>query len=483
MVVMPGIFIASKNGIMQRIKKHIVTFGTAWVVILLLWGLAPAAADVSIPDQMVFDLINQYRQAPYDHAVSLGFDPAVLESKGILPDTQFPPYVLDEELCAAADDANDRASAPETAPVPPAPVRQQMVETGAILTFANFIPAQVAGNFFVENLFQSELEAGEFQYILSDTLTHAGVSLTTGTAAGRNAWLFSLMLGNTVRTTDIQVLNLVNQIRSEPGLIPFYLPMEPQSTLFRKWQIYFLQTLQFDPMFFNDRLYACARADVLDTGENSPDDATMDFDVADQDPVDPRDAYADMCSRSVSVASFWQNLADVQPVTDLFTFLLRNEISTWPHSAVIFSSLYSEGGAYFSVVEGEPIDAGDPQGTIKYPGAGVVSLYAGSGDMPSESSSSDRIYGVLFDDHDGNGVYAIGEEMTGHPVHVYDENLTLVTTVLSDNAGHFYLTLESGRYWLFETNNGEQDIRRRIFLDKDQFVKMGFSPPEPQLVP
>jgi hypothetical protein len=66
---------------------------------------------------------------------------------------------------------------------------------------------------------------------------------------------------------------------------------------------------------------------------------------------------------------------------------------------------------------------------------------------------------------------------------VYDETLTLVTTVYSDNAGHFYLTLESGRNWLFETKHGEQIVQQRIYTDGDRFVKMGFSTADSQPLP
>ncbi len=427
-----------------------------WGIIglIIISCLAPATgwAGFKPTDQFVFDLINQFRAAPFDKAVSMGYDPAFLYALGITPESALPPYVPDEQLRLAASENNDKV----LNPAPPAallmPERTRMKETGSVLTFSNFLPIETAGSIFVRNLFNDELNSGQFELILSETMTHAGTSVVTGVVNGSNAWLFNLVVGSSVNVRDMQVLHLINQVRTETALIEQYIPSDLVTLIRYNWQLYYLLKFDFHPLFMDEFLYWSA-------GESAAG--------IEQEGIYPGDYF-----QNSTVTGAWEDIAAADPVTDLFSALLSKEFSTWPFSASVFSNRYRLAGTALLFQTGESFDTG------------ILSFSAGS-DLPAVPDSGftapARIYGLLFLDRDGNGIYSPGEEMAGHPVLVYDETLIPAAAAVTDNSGYFTLTLESERYWIFTAQDGDQVAHREILLHGNQFVKLGFVPPTPPL--
>lgn len=485
----------------------------AWAA-AALWvaGLAgAAAADTGASGRQVLDRINQYRQTPYAHAVALGYDPGHLETIGILPDTRFAPYQTDDTLSLAASQANALAISPETPadqdsenenPVnPDTSGRQQVVQTEAVLTFSNFIAGEIAAVLFAENLLKTELNTGVFEYVLASGFSHAGASVDPGVRDGRNAWFSTLMLGTPARIRDMQMLNLINQVRAEPGLAETYLSAGLDTLFQENQQIYLLPTLRFQPLFLDNLLFELAQADVLTPYAVSfgPDNR-MILNIESGEKTWPGEWFQIM-----TAAGSWETMDEVRPVTDLFTALLYQELSGWPYDAVIFSNHYTEAGAYVHLDTDESSETGETTGLETVfesrvrSGSGVVSLCAGSaapvpetvfpgaGSVPFPGTV--RIYGLVFIDHDQNKLYSPGEELAGETVDVYpvagypgltsdgpvSEPAYRVTT---DNAGHFSLSLEPGQYWVFETWKQEQVSRRTLYIDTDRFVKMSFFPPD-----
>ncbi len=178
---------------MKKIHIYIACLITG--ITMIVAGIGSAKADVDTPGVIVFDLINQYRTSPYAHAIALGYDPFYLAEMGILPETRFEPYILDENLCMIAGDANDRAKVASADTAPVGADSQKMIQTGAILAFSNFIPAETAATLFVQNLMKNELDTGEFQYVFSTMFRRAGVAMDPGILDGRNTWFSTLVLG------------------------------------------------------------------------------------------------------------------------------------------------------------------------------------------------------------------------------------------------------------------------------------------------
>ncbi len=421
------------------------------ISLILIGCLMPdtGRAGFKPTDQYVFDLINEYRAAPFDKAVALGYDPAALYALGITPETALPPYVPDDELCLSASQNNDHTLNPDLPGASVLAKRTRMKETGSVLTFSNFIPIETAGTIFVQNLFKDELDSGQFEFILSDTMTHAGTSVVTGVVNGSNAWLFNLAVGTGITVRDMQVLHLINQVRDDAALIEQYVPSDLVTLFQFNWQLYYLLKFDFHPLFMDEFLYWTA-------GESA---AGIEHDEG----IYPGDYF-----QNTIVTGSWEDMASADPVTDLFSALLSKEFSTWPFSASVFSNRYRLAGTALLFQDGESFDTG------------VLSFSAGS-DLPAEPDSGftapASVYGLLFQDQDGNGIYSPGEEMAEHPVMVYDETLIPAARAVTDNSGYFTLTLESERYWIFAAQDGDRVTYREIHMLGNQFVKLGFAPP------
>jgi hypothetical protein len=470
-----------------------ITFLTTVVILVLTCRILPGLADTNSSGALVLDLINQYREEPYAHGITLGYDPLTLEAIGILPDTRFDPYEADDILNQAAAAANTHATSSEPEVTDSIQFDwYQIAQTEAVLTFSNFIPGETAANLFAENLLKNELNSGEFNFVFASDYSYAGASVDPGIQDGLNAWFFNLMLGSSARVRDMQMLNLINQVRAEPESISVYISGDLATLFQENQQIYLLPTLQFQPMFFDGVLYELAEADVLTPEALSfgPDSRwVLTTDGGGK-------TWPGEWFQSLTAAASWENMDETRPVIDLFMALLFNELSVWPYNALIFSNHYTEAGAFvFSdTVETTESELELPETEdVESGGSGLVTLCAGSA-FPASSlnlgeelvSEDARIYGLLFLDQDEDSFYSPGEELAGETVDVYpltgengmsyDFNVESAFSLITDNAGHFFLSLESGRYWVFETWKNGQVSRRTIYVDGDQFVKMSFSP-------
>lgn len=513
--------------IMKRARTYTNKIA-AGLVLLAAFFITPAAADSTARDMFVFDLINQYRAAPFAHAVALGYSPAVLQEVGIGPETVFAPYALDRELSedAAAANARESAADPEAEPIPP--VRRQMARTSSVFSFSHFMPMETAGHIFVQNLFKNELDTGDFQYILSDAYPYAGTSADPGVVADTrmNAWFLSLTLGSFERVSEMQMLNLINQVRANPPLTQFFLQTDSSLLFQQNAHLYQLPKMQFSPLFSDEILQQWARADADMSGPSEEDKVRTDVDGSGADeavppsdaaapqaadpgqdtlvPADFEESYPGEFFQTATVAASWEDMTTARPVADLFSALLYTELTTWPYGAVVFSNRYTQAGVAINLET--PLE--NPLETPENSGTGILSVYAGSfidwsqiadqtdaenlqlvpegtdaPDLLPDDAESPlvRIYGLLFSDHDDDLVYSPGEEAAQHTVSVYEmaEQPVLVSTVVTDNAGHFSLSLTPGRQWYFEAEKDGQIAWRLVPVEKDQFVKMFFSPPYP----
>ncbi len=214
--------------------------------------------------------------------------------------------------------------------------------------------------------------------------------------------------------------------------------------------------------------------------------------------------------QEMTAAVSWADMNEARPVRELFTALLLQELAVWPYNAVIFSNYYTEAGPFVHLYTDDSPDTGDGTDLETDPesptqsGSGVVTLCTGSAAPVSETDPSGlgtavpdpgtvRIYGLVFLDHDGDSLYAPGEELANETVDIYPLAGNPGTTsddgsgssasepvyqVTTDNAGYFSVSLDPGQYWVFETWKQEQVSRRIIYIDTDRFVKMSFFPPD-----
>jgi hypothetical protein len=249
--------------------------------------------------------------------------------------------------------------------------------------------------------------------------------------------------------------------------------------MFRQNQrIYQLPGMQFQPVFFNEQLFEHAVFDALISDELNgvPDTPeNLEMTVGAQESVN---MYPGGFFDTVSAGVSWNDLTDARVVTDLFSALLVSEFSTWPYGAVIFSNHYNQAGIYISVEQGEPQPNPEPWKLPLHPGTGTVS-YVGGTENPQPVTEPGitmaQIYGLVFTDHDGDYIYAPGDEVTQQAVEIYDIYRNPVAGAVTDNAGHFTVTLVPGHYW-FEAWQADQLVQHLVHVETDLFVKLGFIP-------
>lgn len=247
-------------------------------------------------------------------------------------------------------------------------------------------------------------------------------------------------------------------------------------------------------MFFDELLYELAEAHVL-----NPEVISIGLDshwVLNTDVGEK--TWPGEWFQSLTAAASWDNMAETRPVVDFFTALLFNELAGWPYRALIFSNHFTEAGAFVFLDTVETTESEVELQETEYlesGGSGLVTLCAGSAVPasplnPGEETVSEtaRIYGLLYPDQDEDSLYTPGEELTEETVDVYplsgnfgespDTASETAYQVVTDNAGHFSLSLEPGRHWVFETWKQDQVSRRIIYIDTHRFVKLSVLLPD-----
>lgn len=453
---------------MKALKKyHTNTRGV--VLLLALIGLITCVDDVHVHagdnNTMLLDRISQIRSAPYDYALSMGYDPLHLETVGVMPETRFSSYVPDDSLRIWADGATAQMAGDTEDLSSDMTETLYTAETGAVISFANFMTAEAAAEIFLENLFRSEIDSGRFQFLLSDEYIYAGVSVRSGVMEDQTAaWFFSLVLGSSVRTSEIQLLNMINQVRSNPWSVQAYIDMDLLSVFNGNWDAYYLMDTALTPVFFDASLYAAVKAFAAYllsglltaplTPDMSPLEAASVYGYTGTDVVETLTSQVDDGTATAALPA------------QLFSDLVLGEMATWPLGAVLFS-----GDAHVAA----------PALMVKQrPNSNLTlcRLYVGNAAVEVEDSDAVQanIYGIAFSDDDCNGFYNPGEEIPGETVKVSGKDGSFATTVATDKAGHFALGLEPGRDYVFETQFSGEVLTREAFVTGDQFLTIIHTP-------
>lgn len=182
---------------------------------MVFWGVCGPAAALSAEDNQLFlDILNEIRADPYEYAKGLGYGHDFLIGKGIGPDTPFDLYTLDKDLTAMAADENQRMAGEEVLE-PKKPVHRLTALTGGVVSFFNFMPRDRAFEIVINYLLKKELDPDNEspRYILSEkTYSSVGIDISAGKVGSGNAWFVSICFGSPERVSEIQMLNLINQV-------------------------------------------------------------------------------------------------------------------------------------------------------------------------------------------------------------------------------------------------------------------------------
>ena len=456
---MHGIYIALKLCMLKYVKIYIISLFVA-----LVFGAGFVNAGTQNREIFLLELVNQIRSAPFEYGVRLGYDPVFLEGLNIFPDTKFESYQMDEDLNFRAEASNNQMGTGDVESSEPEPIHSLTAETGGIVSFKNFIPANTAVEIIVNNLFKREVENNNFQHILSDKYLYIGVAVDSGVSQDlKNSWFITIRFGSALLKSETQILNLINQVRSEPWKSFSYIDKDLWDFVQENPGLTGLFSIHYTPVFFDSSLHAVA-------GDRS----YYAFNINKKDVSDSlfvtmtlseRGIYHGYKGQVVQETGFWSVFDKGGFLVDeLFSYLISREFSRWPYESTVFTSDIRQAGPQITMDYGEEEDFA------------FFSLATGY-DVNLNSGLTAKIYGILFSDNDGNTIYSPGEEMAQQTVTVYDKDLQIVNEVSTDNAGHFSLTLDPNQQYIFKAVLETGEVTQTHFISEDQFVKLAYVTP------
>jgi len=456
-------------------KKHVIH---TIISVMVFWGVYnPAVALSSEDDQSFLDMINQIRTTPYEYAIDLGYTPEFLIAKGIGSKKTFEDYTLDESLTAMAENESQLMAGEEIPEPEEPPVHRLTASTGGVVSFFNFMPRDTAFKIVIEYLFKKELDANTFDHILSEEYSHAGIAISAGKVGSGNAWFVAIRLGSAELVSEIQMLNLINQVRADPKNILEYLEFDQTkaSNLNANISSLFDSDNVYKPLFFDASLSASAQAQSFYIlNKMYPEEALSETQTALE-----RAKYYEYEGEVVQEPFLYAYSSPEEnglSVDSLFLWLIEKELEEWPQSPVVFLTDFQDVGSSIAFLpdDEDEIDVSVLSFVVgkKDPNTSNDESSSGSDDDDDEMS---RIYGILFEDIDGDDLYAPGEELRQQTVTVYNAEMQEIETVVTDNAGHFSIPLKTNRQYSFTATIEDVPLtwyEDGLLITSDQFVKL-----------
>ncbi|WP_287036716.1 hypothetical protein [Desulfobacter sp.] len=455
-------------------KKHLIH---TLISAMVFWGVYGPSAALSAEDTESFlKIINEIREDPYNYAKGLGYEHDFLIGKGIYPETkEFKPYETDSDLTQAAVDESASMASEALSESTDPPVYRFSASTGGVVSFFNFMSREEAFIIVINYLFKKELDNESFDHILSKDYSSAGIAISAGKVGSGNAWFVAICLRSAELVSEIQMLNLINQLRADPEKIWEYTDRNPAEV----WGQNILELIysEYNPLFFDASLseYARAYSSYLLNG-------TYQDPLSDTQTAMERVAHCGYGYEGDAVQESYVQIPSVAgesspPVDSLFVSLIYNELIAWPTGYVVFLKDFQDVGFSMSFQEDESYNTSELSFVVgkKAPNASTDE----NADINNEQTV--RIYGVLFSDIDGKGLYAPGYELIKQTVKVYDDKMQEIQSAVTDNAGHFFMELPANQQYYFtatiddvlvswEGNDGNH------LITTDQFVKLTHTP-------
>ena len=437
--------------------KIIFAFYLVFLFPCLLQDKSEASTEIQ---EYIIERINNIRLDPLSYAEGLGYDSRVLPdtlpflNEFIGKDTEL--LKADEFLILKADAQNSSDPLEPDPDVLPGNDYAYTGETEATVSFPNFMDMETALQIVVDNLFEQELDP-EFEgqkYILSSDFDLAGAACRGGSTWDmtglKNSYFITICFGSSLLKSEVQILNMINQVRAEPSKINNYILFSLSSLISENFNAVHAFFETYQPLFIDKTLQKYGTV----------------FNNADQDYLSQALAYG-----YTGVEVDKSSTIEIFPKTDpnsfairIFSSLILDELESYPEKKVVFNPDFNDAGIAVSYINGVTYD--------------LAELTVTAGNTIEEDSSCSKIYGLIYNDIDGNGVYGPGEGAAGQTVVVYDkETFEKVKTAITDNAGHFSISLLNQKEYIIETETGETKAGKDIYLDLDldQFFELNIS--------
>lgn len=444
--------------------KILLSFHLVFLLPCFLQDQADASGETEIQEYII-ERLNNIRSAPFAYAETLGYDSqTLLETLPCLNEfieKDIELFTIDEFLNLKAGDLNSQKTT-ESDPIEPdveiLPENDYAYtgETKATISFLNFMDIQTAVQIIINHLFKKELDP-EFKgqrYILSSDFNLAGASLTGETTwdqtGMKNSYFITICFGSSLLKSEVQVLNMINQVRAEPLKNNNYIVLNFSSLINENFNAIYALLRTYPPLFLNNRLQTYQTV----------------FNNTDQDYLSQALSYG---YNGVEVDK--SSVAEVFPATDtnslaslIFSSLILNELKKYPEKQIVFNPDFNDAGLSYTSVN---------------PLYGCTELSFTAGKRISENSACSKIYGIIYKDIDENDVYTPGEEAAKEAVAIYDkETFEKIKTIITDNAGHFSVNLLNQKEYIIQTGTGETITEKHIYLDADQFFILKLMPIE-----
>ena len=415
----------------------------AFSVLLLGPGSASAAATRISNEEYVVALVNHIRLDPLKYAETLGYNRQILLQQ--MPWLSEVRYDLD--LLSVSEFLNQRAAVRNrmdlsvAEPVPTTHTDYAVVgDINGVVSFNNFMDTWEAINVVINNQFRKELDPMyegkriiiSSEYKLIGTSFRAGkTQLPTGS---KNAYYLFVCFASSQLKSEVQVVNMINQLRANPS----------ESYKYLSYNTGFLSA-GYSPLFLNDALASTARISLF-TPINSLAHAQYfgfpGINVADS-----------------SVIEIFPKTDSAQLALWIFSSLIINEIKAYPGRNTILNPAWNEIGPALYHVNNPAYDH--------------VKLTAVSGRTENQTPAVSRVYGVVFTDIDLNGVYTPGEEAPDRVISVYDmRTRARIRTAVTNTAGQFCLSLPNNVEYSIQTGTEANRQGKLIFLTTDRYFDL-----------
>ncbi len=416
------------------------------------------------------DLINKIRLDPLSYAETLGYDRnALIAGLPWMTDAfkeGLPLCGLNADLNARAELGNsiDGSALGAEAGTAPGSDYSRIGEMGGVVSFYDFMPAEFACKIIVVNQLKQELDPNRIAklYLLNPGFDSLGVSVRGGVqsvdGARKNAYFATMSFASSRLKPEVQVLNMVNQVRVNPMDALEYLDISLRDVLNNNWNIIYSLYSKFDPLMDSAALHGSAQNYSKHVASNGFNHAPSQDNVPLLRAVNFGYSGFAVGETVSNTVHFYEN--DLPLASKIFSSMLMNEINSLPWDSVLFSSDAAEAGLGLCFVPGT--DYMLSVATLDV-GKAVVDKMA----IPVVV----QVYGVVYSDRDGNGLYSPGEEAGNASVIVTRKiDGCIMKKVFTDNAGHFSLNISASQEYRIDISAGGTMVSLGALYDRNSFL-------------
>ena len=434
----------------------------------------------------LFTLINAARRDPLGMAESLGMNrDEILNSLPELNDiliNGLPEFSFSEALYRSATDHN-RDMLDQNyyayASIDGKTPEQRMMEAGyapaaagealGMMFFNNFIDPDVAVSRIFENIFKDELspERDIPRCILSPDFEDIGLGIGGGIYQlddfKSNIYLLVCDFGTLVKPYEMQLLTLVNQLRSQPAAVTrsFGVDVQEVLDLFPKYAAFYADGQP--PLISSSRLYAAANIQVADMLENnywghiSPEGITPLMRIQAQ-------GYAPtwIAESKYRLSTCNRVLSPANTIPVIFRNMFFNAFKNGTYrDSNMLSEKAREVGMRVVAAESKILSSicGDQVhiGVCDY----AASQKTVVGD---DYSAKQALTGVVYADLNENGLYDAGEGLADVAITVQRQGTDdpSAKSIFTGETGGYTIFLEPGRYRVSVVCGASEDLQARI---------------------